>query len=119
MIPSTWFNDNASRNFKEFVREGQNVFDKILFKGEALTLYAPEPSVLALSKISPMLDRERIDTQDIIGLIEGGFLSRIDFDSALSQFEFSIRYEVDPHFRKKSWELSKLLKTLSKDWFGD
>jgi hypothetical protein len=52
-----WFNDQASRNFNEFVRNGEEVFAKLVFDGKALKLYTQSIKTLLLSKIYPILDR--------------------------------------------------------------
>jgi len=113
-IADSWFNDNASRNYADFVMKGQDLFAKIVFKGEALQLYTPSIQTLILSKIYPILDRpdEGKDLQDLDDLIAAGVASKIDFESALEIFVENLRFESDRSVRKASRLLADTLREL-------
>lgn len=110
-ISANWFNDNASRNFSEFVIKGEDLFSKEVFKGRALKLYAPSIHTLLLSKIYPMLDRAALgyDLEDIETLIVAGFVTESDMKLALEAFKTRIRFEDEHEQRKMSWDLVKVL----------
>ena len=110
-IDETWFNDNASRNYAEFVMKGQEVFSSLVFSGMALQIYTPSAQTLILSKIYPMLDRADTgkDLQDLDALVIAGAISRYDFEAALVSFKSNIRFEDDREIRRASRALASLL----------
>lgn len=110
-IDESWFNDNASRNYAEFVMKGQEVFSSLVFRGMALQIYTPSAQTLILSKIYPMLDRADTgkDLQDLEALVIAGAISRYDFESALASFKANIRFEDDREIRRASRALASVL----------
>lgn len=120
-LEPTWFNDNASRNFKEFVRKGEEVFATLVFEGKALKLYTPSLKTLLLSKIYPMLDRpeEGKDFQDIESLVVAKVVGRSELEEAVKAFEDAIRFEDDRDLRKASRELLSTLHAFIDETFQD
>jgi len=119
-ISETWFNDNASRNNRDFVKDNENVFVHLIFSGQSLKLYTPSMKTLLVSKIYPILDRadEGKDLQDIENLIRAKVVTKEDLKEAIDTFEYEIRYEGDSATRKNSWELVRYLRTFSENAFG-
>jgi hypothetical protein len=117
-LEPAWFNDNASRNFKEFVRKGEEVFATLVFEGKALKLYMPSIKTLLLSKIYPMLDRpeEGKDLQDIDSLVVAKIVGRKDLEEAVTAFEDNIRFE-DREVIKPSRELASALRAYIEETF--
>jgi hypothetical protein len=119
-IVETWFNDNASRNIRDFIKENENVFVHLIFSGQSLKIYTPSMKTLLISKIYPILDRadEGKDLQDIENLIFAKVVTKEDLNDAIDTFEHEIRYENDSTTRKNSWEIVKFLRTFSESTFG-
>ena len=119
-IKETWFNDNASRNYREFVKSGEDVFIHQVFSGSSLNLYTPSIHTLLISKIYPMLDRadEGHDLADVENLINAQLVKIEDLEKAIATFEFEIRFEEDSDVRKDSWELAKSLRKFMLDAFA-
>jgi len=117
-LEPTWFNDHASRNFKEFVRKGEEVFATLVFEGKALKLYTPSLKTLLLSKIYPMLDRpeEAKDFNDIEALVAAKVVGREDLEAAVQSFEDDIRFE-ERDLIKASRELAAALRKYVADAF--
>lgn len=117
-LEPTWFNDHASRNFKEFVRKGEEVFATLVFEGKALKLYTPSLKTLLLSKIYPILDRpeEGKDFQDIESLVAAKIVGRTELEEAVKAFEDNIRFEERDQL-KASRELASMLHTYIEETF--
>jgi hypothetical protein len=111
-LEANWFNDNASRNFQEFVRKGEEVYAKLVFEGDVLKLFTPSIKTLLLSKIYPILDRpeDPKDFQDIEDLVAAKVVGRADLEEAVQAFEDNIRFEDDRTIRSSSRELVTTLK---------
>lgn len=118
-IVETWFNDNASRNIRDFIKENENVFVHLIFSGQSLKLFTPSMKTLLVSKIYPILDRadEGKDLQDIENLIRAKVVTKEDLEEAIDTFEYEIRFESDSATRKNSWEIVKYLRTFSENSF--
>ncbi len=117
-LEPTWFNDHASRNFKEFVGKGEEIFATLVFEGKALKLYTPSFKTLLLSKIYPMLDRpeEGKDFQDIEALIAAQVVGRKELEAAVQAFEDNIRFE-ERDLLKASRELASTLRAFIDETF--
>ncbi len=111
-LEKNWFNDHVARNFHEFVRKGENIFETCVYDGKALKLFTPSIKTLLLSKIYPILDRpeEGKDLQDIEALIKAKVVTHNDLEAAIKAFEDNIRFEDDIELRTVSWELVSLLR---------
>ena len=118
-ISEDWFNDNASRNFHEFVMKGQEVFDAVAFSGKALTLHTPSMPTLLLSKFYPILDRPAAgkDLQDIESLLVAGVVRKSDFDKALEMFKDNIRFEPSKKTQSLSRDILKVLRKIGDGHF--
>lgn len=119
-INERWFNDNASRNFNEFVVKGENVFHEKIFEGQALTLFLPSIKTVLLSKFYPIIDRAQDpkDFLDLESLIDQGFVEAKSYDDALETFEYRMRYEDDREILARWREVISLLNDFRLEKFG-
>ncbi|SMF83650.1 DUF6036 family nucleotidyltransferase [Pseudobacteriovorax antillogorgiicola] len=90
-IPQRWLNDNVSNLAQDFLRSGRNPFHSLVYEGSAVKLYVPYKPDLLLSKIFPMIDRpDGQDLDDISLLVKEGFISKQEFDEAITLFQRQI-----------------------------
>jgi hypothetical protein len=110
-IDTNWFNDNVSRNYNDFMIKGEEIFDKLLYEGKRLSLYAPSMVVLLLSKIYGIVDRTQgSDFDDIKSVMESNTATKEDLKEALSEFKSRIRFEEGASAKKRSHAVAKIIE---------